>query len=503
MRRLRNFFKTLRGKLILTYTLVTVLALLALEILCLLVIVTFVSFTNSDRVAYFSDVVYTLYPRASRYMQPGAQDIKGLQEWLNQVYASRHASSDPVSWVDSPAALVVENQPLYILSPDRVVLAQTAQGTNLVGQTFTPPNANAEAVLSNALQGDLSPLRLVTVMYDGNYWMSVPVLQSDAGSPVVGVVVLSVTPPPPLLLQMLPLLAGAVGFTGILLLIAVAPFGALFGMIMSRGLTRRLANLSTAADAWSEGNFSVVPQDRSGDEISALGTRLRHMAERLQTLLRTQQELAMLEERNRIARELHDTIKQQNFASLMQIRAARNQLSTDPSAAAQALTEAEHLIKTSQQELGIMITELHPAALEAQGLVPALRTYVETWSHQSNIVAVFRADHEKRLSPAVEQSLYRVAQEALANVARHSQATTVNVDLRFTESELTLTIADNGIGFDADTARGFGLASMQERLTALDAILEVKSSSGSGTTLVARVPLRKTDERENTPVEAG
>ena len=210
---------------------------------------------------------------------------------------------------------------MYVLSPSRVVLAQYPQtNPSLIGTVYAPPDGASDTTLQHAYNGDFTPLHLSVAQPDGNLWLAVPILQDGVNSPVGGVLVLSVTPPPPSILTFLPVLLGTVLITGILLLLAVAPFGALFGWFMSRGLTRRLALLSTAADAWSEGNFSVLPQDRSGDEISALGMRLRHMAERIQDLLRTQQELAMLEERNRLARELHDTVKQQNFASLMQIR---------------------------------------------------------------------------------------------------------------------------------------------------------------------------------------
>jgi two-component system, NarL family, sensor histidine kinase LiaS len=489
LKRVRNFLTSLRGRLILTYTLVTVLALLALEVLILLLLVFFFSATNADYSGYISDAIYTLFPRAARYMEPGGQDQRGLQTWLEQVYASRHASSEPIGWFDSPAAILVDDEPLYVLSPQRVVLAQTPQTNSLIGQTFTPPNRAAEQVLQRALGAEFVPLRLYTTLPDGNLWIAIPIIQGEART-VVGAIVLTIHPPPPLIVTLLPILLVTVIVTGILLLIAVAPFGARFGFFMSRGLTRRLGNLSAAADAWSEGNFSVVPQDPSGDEISVLGTRLRNMADRIQSLLRTQQELAMLQERNRIARELHDTVKQQNFATLMQIRAARNRLASDPSAAAELLQEAERLVKTSQQELGLMITELRPAALDGQGLARALQTYLETWSRQSNIAATFHVQNETRVSAELEQSLYRVAQEALANVARHSQATTVNLLLAYAREHLTLTLTDNGIGFDVNAARGFGLNSMKERLNALGGALSVSSASGQGTTVRAQVPRR-------------
>jgi signal transduction histidine kinase len=368
------------------------------------------------------------------------------------------------------------------------VLAQYPQNNSLIGKTYTSPNPSSEIVLQRAYKGDLAPLDLYSIQPDGSYWMAIPISEGNITSPLVGVLVLSIAPPPPLIWSLLPFLLGTVFVTGILLLVAVAPFGALFGWFMSRGLTRRLASLSTAADAWSEGNFSVLPQDTSSDEISSLGTRLRHMAERVQELLRSQQELAMMQERNRLARELHDTVKQQNFATLMQIRAARNLLTGDTAAASEALQEAERLIKTSQQELGLMIGELRPAALEEQGIVRALENYVETWSRQAHISATFHSTTAAQLSAEAAQALYRVAQEALSNVARHSNANAVTVTLAQDANAIVLTISDNGVGFDVNQAQGVGLSSMQERLTLLEGTLQVKSERGSGTTVTARVP---------------
>jgi len=95
MKRLFSFFHGLRGKLILTYTLVTVLALLGLEILILALVVFASSMTDIDKRAYLGDVHYTLYPQASDFLQPGDEDIAGLQSWLEEVYASGRASLEP------------------------------------------------------------------------------------------------------------------------------------------------------------------------------------------------------------------------------------------------------------------------------------------------------------------------------------------------------------------------------------------------------------------------
>jgi signal transduction histidine kinase len=212
----------------------------------------------------------------------------------------------------------------------------------------------------------------------------------------------------------------------------------------------------------------------------------QQLLEELRAAQRQVQDLAVAEERNRLARELHDSVKQQVFATIMQLGAARVLLERDPNAARLHLTEAEQLAQQSGAELSLLIHELRPVALGDKGLAAALQAYAADWSRQSNIAADVRARGTGALAPAVEHALVRVTQEALANVARHSHATAVTLDLELAADTATLTIADNGCGFDASVAsRGVGLASMRERLEALGGWLRVESQPGIGTTIMA------------------
>ena len=384
---------------------------------------------------------------------------------------------------------------MYVIAPDATVLAAAPAGAkSLLGEKYSPPSnvVRSQDILANAFKLDLQSSHIAAIRPDGSYLMAVPVRQSQAAGPLAAVIIVTVKAPPASIGAWWPVLLGIVLATGLLLLLAVAPFGALFGFIISRGLTRRLKALTLAADAWSEGDFSILPQDRSKDEISYLGLRMRRMAEHIQTLLQTQQELALMQQRNRLARELHDTVKQETFATLMQVRAAKNLLDHDPASARQRLEEAEQLIKTSQQELGLIISELRPAALEGQGLIAALRDYVAAWSQRSAIPVDLQVQGAQPLPLEVEQALFRVAQEALSNVARHSRASAAAVRLVFDPHQVTLCVADNGIGFDfnavsldPETAGGFGLQSMRERVTAIHGSLVVQAAPAGGATLTA------------------
>jgi NarL family two-component system sensor histidine kinase LiaS len=496
---MRSFFKGLRGKLTLTYTLVTVLALMAIEALVLILIM---ALTLPEQVVqrnYLNDVITVLNPGARQYLQPGEEDLAGLQDWLDGVAGSGYASLPAQSFLDSPAAIIVPGTPLLVLAPDRTVLAQSPlEPDDRVGRKYAPDADDPAAdLLETALQGKMDSLALSADTANGNKRMAVPVFQSGRDSAVVGVILLTLEPAPSMLLSTLPVYMGWLLGTGLLMLCAVAPFGALFGFIMSRGLARRLTALSQAADAWSEGDFQALPVDRSRDEIGALAMRLRNMAERIQILMHTQQELASMEERNRLARDLHDTVKQQSFATQMQVRAARNLLPGNPAGAETHLAEAEELIKASQRDLGLLITELRPAGLEDRGLTGALRAFLETWQEHSRIPAQFQVSGERRLPLAREQALFRVAQEALSNVARHSRASEVTLKLDFQPMLVRLEIADNGVGFEpAQTdGQGFGLESMSARMVELGGWLKVHSAHDQGTRVVAIAPLL--DEGQN------
>jgi signal transduction histidine kinase len=276
----------------------------------------------------------------------------------------------------------------------------------------------------------------------------------------------------------------------ILLVVGICLIGVLTGALLSRNLTRRLHTIAEAADAWSRGDFSAAARDPSSDELGRLARDLNRMAKQVRTLLATREELAVVEERNRLARELHDTVKQHVFANALLVRAARKQLDRDPETAKRHLCEAEELAEQTQQELIVLIQALRPAALADKGLVAVLDDYSREWSERTGIVADLRVQGERLAPLDVEEALYRVVQEALANVARHSGAAHAEIQLTWDDERLRLTVRDDGHGFDvADgEGKGLGLASMRERVQALGGVLGF--SSGPGETRVeACVPL--------------
>jgi two-component system, NarL family, sensor histidine kinase LiaS len=200
---------------------------------------------------------------------------------------------------------------------------------------------------------------------------------------------------------------------------------------------------------------------------------------------------ARLEERARLSRDLHDSVKQQVFALAVQIELARSLLEQDSAAAREHLCEADELSYQIQQELTALIDALRPADLQTKELTAALRDYTTTWSRQSRITADLSLPNICLLPSSIEEALWRVTQEALSNVARHSHASTVQLHLESTEQHVSLSVSDNGQGFETTSREhhGFGLRSIRERIEQVGGTLLIQSSRDAGTRIVVHCPL--------------
>jgi signal transduction histidine kinase len=171
-----------------------------------------------------------------------------------------------------------------------------------------------------------------------------------------------------------------------------------------------------------------------------------------------------------------------------------------------ALDETQEQAKKIDDEVSFMSWELRPTALDNLGLRNALGNFVEEWSKNYKIKAEFHAVRVKRsrLEPEAEINLYRIAQEALNNVFKHAKAKKVDVILEFGKDSVVLVIEDNGVGFNPKNVGlgkkkgGLGLVGMQERAALLGGNLEIESTRSKGTTIIARVPIRKDASRDAT-----
>ncbi len=233
--------------------------------------------------------------------------------------------------------------------------------------------------------------------------------------------------------------------------------------------------------------MAVVGTIRDVTDQRMAAERLRELSRRL---IRAQEE-----ERRHIARELHDEIGQSLTALKLNVRAAvRNPGAPD---ARRRLEESIGLVERTIGQVRDLSLDLHPSMLDDLGLLDALRSYASGFGHRSGIEVHFVADEDiGRLDPDVETACYRIAQEALTNVARHAGAGRGRVELRRSESEVRLVVADDGSGFDvaAATARAaggssLGVLGMRERAMFVGGRVEIESEPGRGTEVRAILPL--------------
>jgi ligand-binding sensor domain-containing protein/signal transduction histidine kinase len=205
-------------------------------------------------------------------------------------------------------------------------------------------------------------------------------------------------------------------------------------------------------------------------------------------------ELAVIEERNRLARDLHDSAKQKAFAALAQMGTVNGMLkfkSDGPDGIKPHLTEAETLIYEVIQELTFLIQEIYPIALQEKGLATTLREYIFEWETRNDIVVNLSVQNERSLPLETEQAIYRVIQESLANVSRHSRAKRVNISLVYNIDSLQASIADDGCGFDMhQRAKGMGFRSMRERIGTIRGTVQTQSAPGQGTRVLVQVPIK-------------
>jgi two-component system sensor histidine kinase UhpB len=185
---------------------------------------------------------------------------------------------------------------------------------------------------------------------------------------------------------------------------------------------------------------------------------------------------------------LHDRIGQNLSMLNLNLNLIRSGLSTNPpSAQGGRIAEAQKLLESTIMQVRDVMAELHPPALEDFGLLAALCAHAESFGARAGMpIVVHGEEFVPRLSPAVEISLFRIAQEALANAAKHAHAKRVEVTLTNTSERVTLTIADDGTGFDAARlgVASWGITIMRERAEAARAALCIESAPGRGTRVV-------------------
>lgn len=238
-----------------------------------------------------------------------------------------------------------------------------------------------------------------------------------------------------------------------------------------------------AIDLGSDVSRVIQPEEMS--LMAAIGHQIGVAVENAQ-LYKQAQQLAVIRERNRLARDLHDSVMQALYGVTLYAEAAWRQLSSgDMAVTGDHLREIRRTAQEALREMRLLIFELRPPVLKQEGLVAALRSRLESVEERVGMKTQLLVEGEDWLLPEVEEGLYRVAVEALNNALRHSFAKCVTVRLFQDEQGVILSVQDDGIGFDPVAVRerggGLGLRGMEERVARLGAGFILKSAPGKGT----------------------
>jgi len=212
-----------------------------------------------------------------------------------------------------------------------------------------------------------------------------------------------------------------------------------------------------------------------------------------QTQLHQQvEQMAVMEERQRLSRELHDSVTQALYSVNLYAEAARRALKagkTDVSL--DNLKKLREMTREALLEMRLLVFELHPSILEKEGLVAALQSRLAAVESRSGLKTGIHVEGETRLSLSIEEELYRIAQEGLNNAVKHARARSVGIDLKYSPDHVCLELSDDGAGFDPHTAGeggGLGLRGIQERVRKMNGSLSIDSSPETGTRLIITVP---------------
>lgn len=208
-------------------------------------------------------------------------------------------------------------------------------------------------------------------------------------------------------------------------------------------------------------------------------------------LYRQAERLAVLEERQRLSRDLHDSVTQALYSVTLFAGAATRTLAAgDAPTVATYVDQIQEMAQEALKEMRLLIFELRPPVLEQEGLAVALQARLESVEGRAGMQTALVVEGNGRLPAPIENALYRLAQESLNNILKHAQASKVAITLRWDAQHVFLQLTDNGVGFDlAQSGVGLGLPGMAERVAQVGGKLAIISQPGNGTTIQAEVPL--------------
>lgn len=294
-------------------------------------------------------------------------------------------------------------------------------------------------------------------------------------------------------------------FTGIYIIIGII-ISVYIGFKSSGDIKERLDYLSVLITQFANGNYQYRVHFEDHDEVSRIGNEMNEFGRKLQTQVKSLKRLAdekteyaqsahkaaVIEERQRLARDLHDAVSQQLFALTMMSEAAVKQLEKNPEIAKTHIKEVAAAALKAQTEMRALLLHLRPVDLSGDPLPIGIRKLIEELKEKSKIRFDVSIDDSLKLSTSTEEHVFRIVQESLSNILRHANAK--EVDLTFTKraNELFIHIADDGDGFnvgeDSSRKTSYGLKTMRERSEEVGGTFSLKSIKDEGTYIDIRIP---------------
>ena len=228
-------------------------------------------------------------------------------------------------------------------------------------------------------------------------------------------------------------------------------------------------------------HLKELVRERTAELLEANKKLQQEMTERK----RAHEKAAVMEERSRLARELHDSVSQSLYSLTLFAETGRQLVEKgDLENLRKCFSEIVSSSQVILKEMRLLMFDLRPAALEEEGLLGALRKRLDSVEQRSGVKAVLNVTGEAKLPAAIEEGLYRIAQEALNNSLKYSSASKVSIDIEFSPDKIEMQVSDDGMGFDVDSSLqrgGMGVINMQERAAKLGGSLQIRSAPGKGT----------------------
>lgn len=296
-------------------------------------------------------------------------------------------------------------------------------------------------------------------------------------------------------------------FTFILLYAIISVIVSIYAGFKSSGtIKERIDYLSVLITQFINGKYESRIHFKEDDELTRIGNELNTFGEKLQNQTKSMQRMAeekadfaktayksaVIEERQRLARDLHDSVSQQLFALTMMAEASNQLMDNKPESAKKHLQDVIEAGHTAQAEMRALLLHLRPVYLSGDSLAKGLEKLLMELQTKCAIVFHVELEQDMELKETTEDHVFRITQEALANILRHSQATEVHLQIITRGNDLFIHIRDNGIGFELDKQLdsnvSYGMKTMRERSEELGGTFNVRSILKEGTYIDIRIP---------------